>query len=455
MPDLLLPAPTPADVVDAVLAETDLGLHPPLVATRVGGGYSWRTHVVRDGVGRHVVVRVAPPGGTMAPYDPGREARAVRAAQGVVACPEPLATVSWSERLGAGFGVQRFLPGAVARLSDVDPVDRGRVRAAAATALGRIHAGGAPDVLDPEAAAGTTSHALRLDLEATLAAFRHAGAPRHPGVVVGLRWALTHLPRVPDPPVLCHGDFRLHNLVLHGDDAPGVLDWERAWVGDPMVDVAFTRRFSGWCAVDGDAVPAYEAAAGRPVDEDRVAWGDRYELVRSLSSGARGWRALADGRDDTLELFAIGEAGQAGAWALVELLAAGPLLPCPPDGLDPAWRAVLGEDRRRTLGRAAAEVGQAELGTHLVGDPEADARATAASVAALRALDPPAGVVASLRAGLDHRDPQVAWARAHEVLATAVTTGGADLLPSLRALGRRHTDRATLLPPLTLARHRP
>lgn len=449
MPDLLAPAPASAAVAEAVLAEAGLDLHPPLVATRVGGGYSWRTHVVRDAVGRHVVVRVAPPGGTMAPYDPAREARALLAAAGAVVAPEPLAVVGWSDRLGAGFGVQRFLPGEVARLSGVDPADRPHVRRAVATTLGRLHAGGQPDVLDPEAAAGTTAHALRLDLEATVEAFRRAGAPRHPGVVVGLRWARTHLPQVTDRPVLCHGDFRLHNLVLH-DGPPGVLDWERAWVGDPMVDVAFTRRFSGWCAVDGDAVASYEAAAGRPVDEARVAWGDRYELVRSLSSGARGWRALADGRDDALELYAIGEAGRAGAWALVDLLGDGPLEPGPPDGLDTAPRPVLGPDRMAALQRIAEEHGMVALAEHLASDAEQDARATVTSVAAMRELVPPSDLAGPLRAALDHHDPSVAWDRAHEVLARAVVAGGPELVPWLRALGRRHTDRPTLLPMATL-----
>lgn len=452
MSDQPAPAPSPEAVAEAVHAEAGLDLRPPVTAERVGGGYSWRTYVVADAIGRRVVARVAPPGGTMSPYDPRVEARAIRAAGAAVPAPEVLAVVETPNRLAAPYGVHAFAPGTVRRLSAVAEDDRARHRTAFAATLGALHRSGDASAFDAEAASGTTTDALRRDLVATVAAFARGAPCRHPGFVVGIRWLLGHLPEVGEPPVLCHGDFRFHNLAWEDGAVRAVLDWERAWVGDPMVDVAFTRRFSGWCAVDGEAIAAYAAAAGREVDEDRVAYGDRYEWVRSYTSAARGWQALAAGREDALDLYAIGEAGWVGAWSLVDLLADGPLPPAPDDGLDPWPHPALDDARMARLATLAAERGDDGLAAHLSAAAHQDARATAASVAELRAVAPTTPKAAQLRAALDDPDDHVAWSRAHAVLAEAVMRGGPELIAPLHALARRWTDRTTLLP---TARRRP
>lgn len=442
------PAPSPAEVAAAIADEASLDLAPPVTAERVGGGYSWRTYVLTGADGRRAVARVAPPGGTMSPYDPAAEARALTAAGGAVPAPPVLAVVEVPNALDAPYGVHGFAAGEVRRLSRVADADRPAHRRAFATALGRLHAAADAAVLDPGAAAGTTAEALRRDLAATVAAFARGAPCRHPGFTIGIRWLLTHVPHVADPPRLCHGDFRLHNLAWEGTEVAAVLDWERAWVGDPMVDVAFTRRFSGWCAVDGDVVADYEAAAGFAVDEARVAYGDRYEWVRSTTSGVRGWKALADGRDDALPLYAIGEAGWAGMWAMVALLDDGPLAAAPADGLDDLPHPAFTPQRLAQIASLARGEGPAALADHLDGIQDADRASTAASVAALRALvgAGDTDVTRGLLQALDHPDDGTAWDRAHAVLSAAATTGGAELVAPLLALGRRHTDRATLLP---------
>lgn len=449
-------APLPAVVAEAVLAECDPGLRPPVRAARVGGGYSWRTYALADADGRRAVVRLAPPGGTMSPYDPRVEARALRAARGSVPAPRVLGVVPTPNRLGAAYGLHEFAEGEVRRLSAVAPAARAEMRTEFATALGRLHAGADTAAFEPRAAGMTTTDAVRTDLERTVDAFARSAPCRHPGITIGLRWLATHLPAVAERPRLCHGDFRLHNLMWDGPALVAVLDWERAWVGDPMVDVAFTRRFSGWCAVAGDAVAAYEAASGVAVDESRVAYGDRYEQVRSYSSASRGWHALGAGRDDALALYAIGEAGRAGAWALVDLLTEGPLVAAGPDGLDPAPRPAFTPGRGEELATAAAAQGEASLAAHLAAEEETDAAATSASVEALRRLPSPVGRVgAQLASALSGGTDAAAWARAYTVLTEAAVTGGPELLDPLRALGRRHTDRRTLLPHAAAQRQTP
>lgn len=404
------------------------------------GGHSWHTYEVAAADGRRAVVRVAPAGGTLDPYDPATEAAAMRSAGPDVPVPEVLACVPSPNGLGAPYAVHTWVDGRVVTLSAVtDEVERAAYRDALADMLGRVHAHGDPAGLG--VVPDTVSDALAVELARTVAAFTRSATCRHPGLTVGLRWLRTRLPRCEQPPVLCHGDFRLHNLVW---SAPGalaaVLDWERAWVGDPMADVAFTRRFSGWCAVEGPAVDVYERASGWGIDPTRVAYGARFEHVRSYSSATRGLRALAEARTDRLSLYAIGEAGLAGAWDLVELLGDGPLAPAPADGLAPDWRPPVPMDRIDALAGEADAAGQSRLAEHLRDHARQDAEARDRSLVALRA----APGTPRLRQALRVADPERAWADAYAVLAEAVVDGGPSLLPSLRALALRDTTRPTL-----------
>lgn len=58
-----------------------------------------------------------------------------------------------------------------------------------------------------------------------------------------LRWLSERLPES-DSIALCHGDFRMANLVIHPIEprVVGVLDWELATLGHPLVDLAFNTQ---------------------------------------------------------------------------------------------------------------------------------------------------------------------------------------------------------------------
>ncbi len=85
-----------------------------------------------------------------------------------------------------------------------------------------------------------------------------------------------------DETVLCHGDFRMGNLMFHPNEphVVGVLDWERSTLGHPLSDVAFNciawhtsaQEYGGSLGLDWEAlgIPnaaqylrSYCAAAGR------------------------------------------------------------------------------------------------------------------------------------------------------------------------------------------------
>jgi aminoglycoside phosphotransferase (APT) family kinase protein len=60
----------------------------------------------------------------------------------------------------------------------------------------------------------------------------------HPALELALRWLLRHAPDCPEW-VLCHGDFRVGNLMVGPEGLVAVFDWEFAHVGDPAEDLAW------------------------------------------------------------------------------------------------------------------------------------------------------------------------------------------------------------------------
>jgi aminoglycoside phosphotransferase (APT) family kinase protein len=58
-------------------------------------------------------------------------------------------------------------------------------------------------------------------------------------------WLNAHRP-VGQPPALCHGDYKLDNVLFAVDSPPellAVVDWEMAAIGDPIVDLAWALIF--------------------------------------------------------------------------------------------------------------------------------------------------------------------------------------------------------------------
>lgn len=318
--------------VTAALAAAGIVPAGPVSAVRLDGGYSWRTYQLIDGAGESVVLRIAPRGGTLEPYDPRVEAAAIAAARGCVPAPRVIAVQPGDEPFGDPYLIESMAPGRVLRLSAVDDEhQRPRYRTTFARTLGVLHRDADGSAMG---SATTVTEALRHELERVAQRYRRAVRWPRPGFEVGMRWLLTHLPECDEPPTFCHGDYRFGNLAWTGPGELGaVLDWERAWCGDPMSDVAFTRVYSGWCAVDGGAVADYEMA-GRMVDEPRVGYAMRFERVRSYTSSLLGARAYREGRSSDPRLADIGAAGERGMLGLLDWLDEGELQPLPA-----SWRA--------------------------------------------------------------------------------------------------------------------
>ncbi|WP_435201632.1 phosphotransferase family protein [Janibacter sp. GS2] len=82
--------------------------------------------------------------------------------------------------------------------------------------------------------------------------FRAARTPDVPDFEPVMAWLAEHEP-ADRPHTLIHNDFRLDNLVLDADDPTrlvGVLDWELATVGDPLIDLGGALAY--WVQADDD-----------------------------------------------------------------------------------------------------------------------------------------------------------------------------------------------------------
>lgn len=144
----------------------------------------------------------------------------------------------------------------------------------------------------------------------------------------------------PGPERVVHGDFRVGNLLVDGDELTSVLDWELAHRGDPLEDLGWlcvrAWRFGGEHEVGGiaaldDLLAAYVAARGEPVEPDDVRW---WVAVGTLTWGlicAVQARRHLDGHVRSVELAAIGRRASENEYDLLRLLAGPGPDPAPGD----------------------------------------------------------------------------------------------------------------------------
>ena len=303
-PDLSLPA-----VAEALF---DVCGGRAVSSERLSGGYSWITLKVGLADASSVILRVAPLGGTVEPYNPAAEALRVSAAAGVVRVPDVLGVCPLPNPIGRPFGVYSFLEGEVVRRPPHPDPYRRRL----AETLGALHGGAAASEVDK---IEEITAAYEAELARMAANYRRCW--RHPGIDAAFRWLHGHIPDCPLPPVLCHGDFRPANVLWNtSGELAGVIDWERAWVGDPLCDIAFSMHFGGWAAIEGQAFDVYTSAGGAGMDAGRLSYALRLERVRSYLSAMTGLSALVRGYSDDRRLALIGASAQEGAWELVRWL---------------------------------------------------------------------------------------------------------------------------------------
>jgi aminoglycoside phosphotransferase (APT) family kinase protein len=116
-----------------------------------------------------------------------------------------------------------------------------------------------------------------------------------PANYYALDWLLANVPENRSRPVLVHGDFNIHNMLVQDQRVTAVLDWETAGFGAPEQDLAYIQphiaKLTKWSVF----MDHYRAAGGPQIDEQTFSYYLNFALFRLLVGSNRGVRKLADG----------------------------------------------------------------------------------------------------------------------------------------------------------------
>lgn len=237
------------DAFDTGAVQEWLGLGPIAEVRQFPGGASNLTYLLRLESGRELILR-RPPAGQKAAgaHDMGREHRIQAALAPVFAyVPEMIGFCDDETLIGSPFYVMAKVEGTVPRRDLPPEMTRDDVSALCGNAwdvLAELHS---VDVTaHPELAAlGRGDGYVGRQVGGWTARFAKART-EDTGDWSGIEsWIAEHQP-ADVAQVLIHNDFRLDNLVVAPDDPTrivGVLDWEMATVGDPLMDLGGSMAY--------------------------------------------------------------------------------------------------------------------------------------------------------------------------------------------------------------------
>lgn len=222
---------------------------------RLAAGHSNETYEVKvswDANGKAIpaswIVRTPPEGiGLLAPYDVGRQFRVMQTLAG---SEVPVPRMLWLEEdtkiIGRPFFLMEKLAGACIEKELTPEVATGG--AAVVTRLCERYAEllAAVHQVDWRARGlgllGDGSSHLKREIGHWENEIRRVQNGPVPGLDSLIAWLREQEPAQSERVALVHGDAKLGNLFVQGTEVVGLLDWELAAVGDPMLDI-------GWAAV--------------------------------------------------------------------------------------------------------------------------------------------------------------------------------------------------------------
>lgn len=248
--------------VEQFLKESIPGLDGELTVTQFPGGHSNLTYLVRVG-GREMVFRRPPFGRKVkTAHDMGREYRILKALRPAFPyCPEPLAYTEDESIIGCPFYVMERIRGIILRKNLPEGLsftpDEARLLCEKLidvfVELHRVDYGS----IGLEGFGKPLGY-VRRQVEGWSERYRAARTPDAPDYAGVMSWLADKMP--PESPLagVIHNDYRFDNVVLDPQDPfriIGVLDWEMATIGDPLMDLGGALAY--W--VDHDDPPAMQA----------------------------------------------------------------------------------------------------------------------------------------------------------------------------------------------------
>lgn len=247
-------------VVDRWLKERRPDLRGlPAVTQYSGGASNWTYRLAygEDGVEGDFILR-RPPAGTKAKsaHDMAREFRVQQALKPVFPWVPTMVGLCQDERvIGADFYVMERIAGIIPRANlprglDMGPDAVRRLCLAMVDKLVALHR------VDPEAAGlsalGKGDGYCRRQVEGWSGRYQKARTWNVPSFAKVRAWLAANTP-ADSAACVIHNDWRFDNLVLDAADPThviGVLDWEMATIGDPLMDLGGALAY--WVQADDD-----------------------------------------------------------------------------------------------------------------------------------------------------------------------------------------------------------
>ncbi len=254
------------------------------------GGFSNLTYLIKTETQEFVLRR--PPFGASAKggHDMGREFRVLTTLKnaGYTTIPTPLSMEATGEILSVPFYIMERLQGVILRAKDatnpdLTPEVMRQLSEKLIDNLAELHN------LDIEKTGlyqlGKPEGYVKRQVEGWISRYKNAQTDEVKNMDSLADWMLNHLPEE-QKPAFIHNDYKFDNVVWNSEltSIIGVLDWEMATVGDPLMDFGsflaywceatdsdFTKMFNlTWikgCLTRSEVVERYAAKTGRDVSD--------------------------------------------------------------------------------------------------------------------------------------------------------------------------------------------
>jgi aminoglycoside phosphotransferase (APT) family kinase protein len=276
--------------VERFLKSTIPGLSGELLVEQFPSGFSNLTYLIK--VGDTDLVLRRPPFGRKAKtaHDMGREYRILKVLNPVFPyCPKPLVYTDDESIMGCPFYVMERIKGIIIRKAvpeglNLSPV---QVRTLCETLMDvqyELHS------IDYTAIGleglGKPDGYVKRQVEGWSERYRAARTPDAPTFDSFMQWLKDNMPQDYPKPGIIHNDYKLDNVVLDPQDPTkiiGVLDWEMATIGDPIMDLGCSLGY--WVHPSDSA--NVKAASMMPVDMPGLPTRDELLQRYSMRSGVQ------------------------------------------------------------------------------------------------------------------------------------------------------------------------
>jgi aminoglycoside phosphotransferase (APT) family kinase protein len=257
------------NAVEPFLKDHIPGLSGPVTVKQFLRGFSNLTYLIR--VGDKDLVLRRPPFGRKAKsaHDMGREYRILKALNPAFPyCPKPLAYMEDPSIMGCPFYVMERIQGIILRRTlpqglDLSPDQMRRLCENLLDVHCELHSIDCREVGLENF--GKPEGYVKRQVEGWSERYRAAYTPDAPAFEKVMQWLHDTMPPDCIKPAVIHNDFKFDNVVFAPDHPlkiVGVLDWEMATIGDPIMDLGCSLGY--W--VQSDDPPEFQAAATLPTN---------------------------------------------------------------------------------------------------------------------------------------------------------------------------------------------